>query len=168
MKKVLLLNSNYEVLGFITEKKALRLIYKDKVEILHSWPEKYHNSICSNAPATVRLTYLIRRAKHTVLNYVRRAVFERDGFSCCYCGKSLTKSQVTIDHVIPKSKGGPTSYTNCVTSCKVCNLYKANKTLDQSGLKLLVTPRNPGYKVYYSIPSGTNGDWNDNWDDFVS
>ena len=132
MKRVLLLNQTYEALGLISEKKACKLLYKDKVDVLNFWEDDVHIKINNkkiNIPATIILKYLVKKnTTRFTINFSRRAVFERDNYDCCYCGKKLNKNQATIDHVIPKSKNGPTTFTNCVTSCKVCNLFKSNKT----------------------------------------
>ena len=73
--------------------------------------------------------------------YSKRMVYLRDAYTCQYCGKQLNSSNITIDHVLPRSKGGRSTFTNTVCACEPCNARKADKTLRESGMKLT---RNPG------------------------
>lgn len=75
--------------------------------------------------------------------YTRRNVVRRDGLRCQYCGRTPGLASLTIDHVVPRSRGGETSWRNCVTACLGCNGRKADRTLEQSGMRLLRTPQAP-------------------------
>lgn len=166
IKKTLLLNSNYEVLSFITDRKAFKLIFKDKVDILSSWDEKIKcGSINLDYPATIKLKNLIKR-NYYFIHFSRHAIVKRDNQTCQYCFKKLTAGEVTIDHVVPKSKGGNSSFTNCVVSCNPCNNKKSDLTLEQSGLKLTVKPTHPSFdgKYYFSHPPKY---WHQDWDLFL-
>ena len=77
--------------------------------------------------------------------YTRRNVYRRDGARCQYCGVAPGASHLTIDHILPRSRGGATSWRNCVTACSRCNARKADRTLEQSGLRLLRAPRAPSW-----------------------
>lgn len=161
-KKVLLLNSNLEVISFISERKALKLFVKDKVDIISSWSDVdiYYGSGRMQFPATLKLKYYVRK-KFTQLSFSRKAVFKRDRFSCQYCGKFLKSGQVTVDHVIPKSIGGQSSFTNCVTSCYSCNNKKGNRTPEQANMLLKIKPAAPvGYLHYVS----EQDEWHESWD----
>lgn len=70
-------------------------------------------------------------------------IYKRDGFICQYCGLQTSRARLTIDHIYPKSKGGETSWMNCVASCVTCNTKKADKMLEKSGLKLIRKPFEP-------------------------
>ena len=77
------------------------------------------------------------------VNFTRRNLYTRDSYTCQYCAYGFTPKDLTIDHVVPRSRGGPNSWTNCVTSCESCNSKKANRTPQECGLKLLKQPRMP-------------------------
>ena len=161
-KKVLLLNSTYEVLSFITERKALKLFVKGKVDVVSAWPdvEIYYDKKFIKFPATLRLKYFVKK-NFAQLAFSRKAVFKRDRFACQYCGKFLKSGQVTVDHVIPKSVGGASSFNNCVTSCYACNNKKGNRTPEQAGMLLLTRPAAPiGYLHYVSEQDRWHDDWN--------
>ena len=165
-KRTLLLNASYEVLNFIDYRKALKLLAKDKCEVLSSWEEIvvwssgkiYH-------PATLRLKNLIRRNFYNS-NFSRQSVIKRDQSLCQYCGIKLSSSQITIDHVLPRAQGGITSFINCVVACKTCNNKKDNKTPEQANMKLLKKPSHPSFSEHFSI-SENQEFWNSDWDNWI-
>lgn len=162
-KKVLLLNSTYEVLSFISERKAIKLFFKEKVDVVSVWPdvEIFYGTGRMNFPATLRLRYFVKK-NYTKLAFSRKAVFKRDRFSCQYCKKYLKSGQVTVDHVIPKSMGGNSSFSNCVTSCYSCNNKKGSRTPEQANMLLLTQPVAPtGYIHYISEQDHWHNEWND-------
>jgi 5-methylcytosine-specific restriction endonuclease McrA len=79
----------------------------------------------------------------------RHSIFRRDAYTCQYCHKKFSRRELEIDHVVPQSKGGPTSWTNCVTSCKPCNSNKGDKSVEQMGYTLLKTPIQPTWKQLF-------------------
>lgn len=166
MKKTLLLNTSYEVLAFITYKKAFKLLYKEKAEILNNWTDLINwGPIQINHPSILRLkNHVKRNFSHS--NFSRRVLVKRDKSTCQYCGVKLTASQITIDHVVPKSHGGATSFTNCVVSCHPCNNKKADKTPEQVGMVLLKKPTHPSFtSVHYNVDDIQ--EWCDDWDTFL-
>jgi 5-methylcytosine-specific restriction endonuclease McrA len=141
--RALLLNSTYQPISFISEKKCLKLFVKGKVEVLSTWD---HNIRWGRgkmqAPAVVRLGYYVRWIpKKSRFN--RLGVFRRDKNTCQYCGKVFKLADLTIDHVIPKSHGGKLNWKNSVTSCFVCNNKKGNRTPAEANMKLLKEPGVP-------------------------
>ena len=92
----------------------------------------------------------------------RDNVFKRDGFKCQYCG---TEKELTLDHLIPKAKGGKTSWNNLVTACKSCNAKKGNYSLEEAGLELNLRPFRPSYIMYLKDLSGNNYD---EWKPFLN
>jgi 5-methylcytosine-specific restriction endonuclease McrA len=136
--RVLLLNSTYEPIFFISMRKAIKLYVKEKVEVLSCWNESI--KWCSGnmkLPAVVRLKYFVRWIPRTV-RFNRVGVFRRDKFECKYCGAK--KIPLTIDHIIPRSKGGENNYLNTITSCVPCNSKKDDRTPEQAGMQLLSKP----------------------------
>ncbi len=128
MTHCILLNADYSFINLVDWKKAVRLIAKDKVTIL-SYSERSIKSgqgAVFKLPAVMKLVKMVRMIYSVKIPFNKKNVLTRDGFKCAYCGKS--KKYLTIDHVIPKSRGGTTSFENCVASCNLCNARKRNLT----------------------------------------
>jgi 5-methylcytosine-specific restriction endonuclease McrA len=83
--------------------------------------------------------------------FSRRNLYRRDQYTCQYCGARPGRSELSIDHVLPKSRGGRSGWTNCVVACKRCNKRKAHRTLSESGLRLLRDPREPVWGPYMTL-----------------
>lgn len=143
--RVLLLNFTYQPISFVSERKALKLIVKDKVEIISSWKGKTvrWSKGKMDLPATVRLKYYVRWIPCKT-RFNRVGVFRRDKNQCQYCGNIFKSKDLTIDHVHPKSKGGKNDWINCVTSCVSCNNKKSDRTLEEAKMKLISKPKIPG------------------------
>lgn len=143
MLATLLINQNGAPISFISEKKLFKLLAKDKVELLAAWDEIVKwgrdgkNSI--KHPAIVQLRHKapwIPRKRR----FNRHGIFKRDKFTCQYCSVVLSASKLTLDHVIPQTQGGDSSWRNCVTSCFDCNNKKGGRTPEQARMKLLRKP----------------------------
>ena len=145
MQSALLLNSSYEPLQVISWKKAITLFFLGKVEVVEEYDHHIHSvTIAIKAPAVVRLLRYAKKQK-TTPPLSRINVFARDNFQCQYCGTSLKASEATFDHVIPRSKGGVTSWTNVVTCCNRCNRLKGGRTPREAKMPLLKTPTQPDW-----------------------
>jgi 5-methylcytosine-specific restriction endonuclease McrA len=79
----------------------------------------------------------------------RHSLFRRDAYTCQYCHMKFPRRALEVDHVVPQSKGGPTSWTNCVTSCNDCNSRKGDRSVEQMGYQLLKTPTQPSWKQLF-------------------
>jgi 5-methylcytosine-specific restriction endonuclease McrA len=172
MKCSLLLNANYEPLCFIDQVRAIRLLYKDKIEIIDygQGPSLWDDLIRTprknfKIPATVKLKKKIKLPQITP-RFQKRALFNRDGWRCQYCLKVVSGKQVTIDHIIPKSRGGSTSWHNCVTACQDCNTHKRDMTPEQAGLKLRKVPTIPTRMNFMSIAIRQTT-WHPDWSVFL-
>lgn len=163
-KKVLLLNSTYEILAFVSDRKALKLLVKGKVDIISNWPDEklYYGSGYMYFPATLKLKYFVKK-NYAKLIFSRKSVFKRDKFTCQYCGEVLKSGQVTVDHIIPKSIGGLSSFTNCTTSCYKCNNKKGSRTPEQANMTLMSKPDTPAGYIHHV---SDNDHWHDDWDNF--
>ena len=165
--KTLLLNADYQILSFITERRMLKLLFNDKCEVLNEWDS--HITWASGKirhPSTVKLKYLVKRVYFNS-SFNRSSIIKRDRSTCQYCSKKLTVIQITIDHVVPKAQNGATSFTNCVVSCTICNSVKANRTPEQASMKLL---NEPVYPSFSSVPASLKNfeeSWHSSWDDFL-
>jgi 5-methylcytosine-specific restriction endonuclease McrA len=165
-KKTLLLNATYEVISFINERKMIKLVLKDKVEVISEWQD-----IISWENGSLRHPSILRLKKHVKRNYFssnfsRKVVVKRDNSQCQYCSQKLSPSEVTIDHVLPRAHGGITSFTNCVVACKTCNNTKADKTPEQAKMNLLKKPTHPSFSDHKYIPEHQEV-WNPEWENFL-
>jgi 5-methylcytosine-specific restriction endonuclease McrA len=140
MNKVLVLNSDYTPINVTSVVRGFVLVSKGKAEILKS----HENPIITGYQTFVRpviirlLNYVKYRVKNLKIN--RSRLFKRDLNQCVYCG---SKKNLTIDHVIPKSRGGENSWSNLVTCCSPCNRRKGNKTPEEANMKLSIKPYEP-------------------------
>lgn len=158
---VLLLNSNYEPLNVCDTRRAFRLLFGDKAEVL----EYDHHVLRSaretfRAPSVIRLQYQIRRPRPRV-RLSRREVFARDGHTCQYCGRQT--HDLTLDHVTPRHRGGAHTWDNLVTACKACNHRKGGKTLDEARMRLRRPPSEPRADVYSLFGSYLTDPRNEAW-----
>lgn len=127
----------------ISYERAIVLSFLGKVEVVAEYDELIRSpSVTIRAPAVVRQ----RRARHagrTRVTFSRLNVFVRDGFTCQYCRVTFDKRELNLDHVMPRSRGGATSWDNVVTSCYPCNQQKAGRTPEEAAMKLLKRPVRP-------------------------
>jgi 5-methylcytosine-specific restriction endonuclease McrA len=141
--RTLLLNSTYEPLKVITWQRAVTLMWLGKVEVIREY-DGYIRAVTFKIkmPAVVRLLRFIRR-KRPQVSFSRRNLFLRDHNSCQYCGKERDTSELTYDHVTPRSQGGRTEWANIVTACVDCNRRKGGRTPEQAGMRLMRHPKRP-------------------------
>ncbi|KAA3664017.1 MAG: HNH endonuclease [Chloroflexi bacterium] len=153
---VLLLNASYEPLQMITIRRAVNLMLAEKVQAVEGIASRLRTVNREfEVPSVVRLTYYVNVPRLGV-TWSRRAVLERDGWQCIYCGvaiggkkngRLLNKYNFTIDHIIPKSRGGLNSWGNTACACSPCNNRKANRTPHEAGMKMLFEPKTPRGQV---------------------
>ncbi len=141
--RTLLLNSTYEPMKVISWQRAVTLLWLGKVEVIRTYDRDIRSvTFKIRMPAVVRLLRFIRR-KRPQISFSRRNLFARDSYSCQYCGTKQDSSELTYDHVTPRSMGGRTDWANIVTCCIACNRRKGGRTPEQAGMRLLRTPRRP-------------------------
>jgi 5-methylcytosine-specific restriction endonuclease McrA len=152
--RVLVLNATYEPINVCTVRRAVVLLLKDKAEVIeHGGWELHSETRTLQRPVVIRLVTYVRIPRDTHRRKItRRAVFARDEWTCQYCG---SRSNLTVDHVIPKSKGGGSSWDNIVASCAPCNRRKGNALPPAVGMKLLRQPRTPKPTVFIHVASPT-------------
>jgi 5-methylcytosine-specific restriction endonuclease McrA len=132
MDRTLLLNTTFEPLGVVSWKKAITLVFLQKVEVIQEYEREIHSvSRSFRLPAVIRLLGFVRNGRVGV-KFSRRNVFMRDDYTCQYCGQRFEPKSLTCDHIIPKSRGGITEWTNIVTSCIPCNLKKGDKLPEEA------------------------------------
>lgn len=142
-RPTLLLNSSYEPLKAISWQRAITMVWLDKVEVIRSYETRLHSTRWTvEMPAVVRLRHFVKRHRMRIA-FSRRNVFLRDGHRCQYCLITFPASELTCDHVVPRSRGGSSGWDNMVTACGPCNRKKGNRTPEQARMKLAKPPRRP-------------------------
>src|SRR5215208_5618312 len=140
MGTALVLNATYEPLGVVSARRAVVLVLGDKADVLHASGDEMHSEHLSvPVPSVIRLRYFVKVpfARRAALN--RRAVFARDGSRCQYC----TAPAESIDHVVPRSRGGEHTWENVVAACRPCNARKRDRLLSETTMRLRRMPRAP-------------------------
>ncbi len=157
-RKVLLLNSSFEPITVVSIKKAIVMYFLDKVDFIEKSEEEIKSiSLSLPIPHVIKLKKYIY-LKPLSLSLTRTNIFKRDNKTCQYCGSK--SSIMTIDHIIPKDKGGKDSWTNLVTACKKCNLHKANFSLKDSNMNLFKKPVKPSYLLHLQKYKYKHSSWN--------
>ncbi|MBF2077967.1 MAG: HNH endonuclease [Synechococcales cyanobacterium T60_A2020_003] len=158
MSKVLVLNASYEPLNITSWRRAIVLLIKGKAEQVE------HNGKIVYAdfplPTVIRLRHYVR-VPYKEIPLTRRNILHRDGHSCQYCGYS--GDDLTLDHVVPRSRGGNDTWENIVTACVRCNVKKGNRTPREANMLLRHAPHRPHSSLYFEvtkhIKSGTHQEW---------
>jgi len=138
---VLVLNQNYEPLNVCSVRRAHVLVFKGKAEVLEALPRPLRSaSDTFRWPHVIRLVHYVRVPRAVKRKISRRALFARDGWRCQYCGST---GKLTLDHVVPRSRGGDSVWENVVTSCAPCNHRKGDRLLEETSMTLRTPPRPP-------------------------
>ena len=138
---VLVLNQNYEPLNVCNVRRALILVLRGKAEVIESARSVFHTARATFVlPSVIRLVHMIKRPRPKV-RLSRKEIFARDGWRCVYCGR-VTRD-LTLDHVLPRHRGGPHTWENLVAACRACNHRKSDRTPEQAHMPLLYTPYVP-------------------------
>lgn len=161
--KVLVLNADYRAFSIVSIYKAFLLVYLEKAEVV----KKSENFVLRTvsrafeAPSVIRLlTYVNMPYKGVMLS--RQNIYKRDNHACVYCG---SKDNLTLDHVLPRSRGGKTSWTNLVTACRPCNTRKGDFLPEEIGMTLPFQPYKPSFVVFLRNYSGLP---EDAWQPYIS
>jgi 5-methylcytosine-specific restriction endonuclease McrA len=150
--RVLVLNATYEPINVCTVRRAAVLLLKSKAELIeHGQWELRSEHTAMPRPLVIRLVTYVKVPRDTHRRKItRRAVFARDNWTCQYCG---SRSQLTVDHVIPRSKGGSSDWTNIVASCAPCNRRKGDHLPAQANMHPRNPPRAPSSTVFIHVAS---------------
>ena len=182
-ERTLVLNRNWIPIGTTTVRTAICLLYREAARAVH--PEDYsvHDfdswaslrvaeeepcirtvSLRLKVPEVVLLTEYDSFPRRKV-TFSRRNIYRRDRHTCQYCGSRPPIEELSVDHVVPRSRGGRSNWTNCVLSCLRCNRRKSNRTLEESGLRLIHHPVEPAWTPCITIPLGHR---RTSWEQFIS
>ncbi len=140
-KPVLVLNASYEPINICAARRALVLILKGVAA-----PEEFSSMLLHSARQTLKLPSVIRlleyrRIPHQTRSLSRKNILMRDRYTCQYCARTLPSGELTLDHVIPRSRHGETTWENLVACCHSCNNQKGNRTPEEAGMALARQPR---------------------------
>ncbi len=141
---ILVLNASYEPINFTNWKRAIVLLMKNKAQAL--------------GKRVIRLINYIKLPYEKLMQNrpSRSMIYKRDGHKCQYCGST---KQLTIDHIIPRSRGGEDTWENLVVACMPCNTRKGDKFLEETNLTLNTIPRNPFNKMLFSLDRSDVPEW---------
>ena len=176
-RPTLVLNRSWQPVNVATVARALVMVWSDTARVvdpvdyqLYDWDawsdlkpsgdQSFVQAVSQQirVPEVVTLTEF-NRLPSTTVAFSRRNIFKRDRMTCQYCSKKLRSEDATIDHVVPRSHGGGSSWENCVLACVRCNHSKADRTPQMAGIKLLTTPKQPKWNPIYSQYSVRYESW---------
>ena len=160
--RTLILNATYQPLSIASAKRSISLLLSNKINVIKkSNLELRSESSTITIPKVAALNYYVKApyARRVALN--RENIFIRDKYVCQYCGNQAE----SIDHIIPKSKGGEHEWQNVVACCKKCNLIKADKLLHETHLNLKKAPGNPKENFWIKTIVGSNPD--PSWEEYL-
>ena len=150
MQQVLVLNASYEPLNVCSLRRAHVLVFKGKAEVVEELGRPLRSATSKFPwPHVIRLIQYVRVPRIVQRKISRRALFARDGWRCVYCGTS--SGRLTLDHVLPRSRGGESVWENVVTSCAPCNLRKGNRLPEEVSMKLSRPPRPPAPVLFIRL-----------------
>jgi 5-methylcytosine-specific restriction endonuclease McrA len=173
---VLVLDKNYHPVKIVSAKLAVMLLFSEKALVLDSSYSTYNidewisyssmveqdklpvlrsSKVNLIVPEVITLPNYFRKPNHGKrLRYSRTSIFKRDGFICQYCGQEFSRSDLTVDHIIPRSKGGKSTWLNIVTACRPCNWTKADRTPEEAKMPILNQPKIPSWRDSVELPAG--------------
>lgn len=150
MHQVLVLNASYEPLNVCSVRRAHVLVFKGKAEVVEGLDRPLRAAAASFVwPHVIRLLHYVRVPRALTRRISRRALFARDGWRCVYCGTS--GSRLTLDHVVPRSRGGESTWENVVTACAPCNLVKGDRLPEEASMPLPRPPRAPAPVLFIRL-----------------
>lgn len=171
---VLVLNRSWVAIHIADVRRALTLVYRDLARVVS--PDTYDTydfdtwrelsefaegrfvhtvSFKIKVPEVIVLNFF-NEFHHKEVRFSRRNIFERDRNTCQYCGKRFSKMDLTIEHVVPRSRGGTDAWDNLVLACVKCNVKKGSKLLREAGMKLIQPPKKPKFLPYLAVRVGAS------------
>jgi 5-methylcytosine-specific restriction endonuclease McrA len=162
MAKVLVLNASYEPLNITNWQRAIVLVIKGKAEqVEHNGRIIYPGM---PLPTVIRMLHYIS-IPYKEIPLTRRNILHRDAHSCQYCGH--TGDDLTLDHVMPRSRGGVDSWDNIITACVRCNVKKGNRTPKEASMPLKKQPRRPHSGLHFEVTKYLRSGNHDEWQKYI-
>jgi 5-methylcytosine-specific restriction endonuclease McrA len=151
MGSALVLNATYEPLSVVSARRAVCLVLAEKADIIHHDGTAVRSARAAvPTPVVIRLRYIVKVPYHRRTALSRRAVFARDEHRCQYCGAAAD----SIDHVMPRSRGGEHAWENVAAACRPCNLRKRDRTPEEANMRLAKVPRAPRELAWVVVAVG--------------
>ncbi len=164
--RVLVLNSSYEPIKIVNWKRAILLLLADKIEVLDCHPNVHIHSVFESfsLPSVVRIRSFVRvRRRHSAhYSFSRHHIFMRDEYRCQYCAKGFSPKDLTLDHVVPVTRGGLKTWENLVSCCVSCNQKKGSRTPEEAQMNLLKVPAKPRHPLIPELLH-LRKRWPDSW-----
>jgi 5-methylcytosine-specific restriction endonuclease McrA len=186
-QQVLVLNRLWQAVNVCTARRALTLLFQGHAQVVfaddegafqtYTFNEWWDFSRAQPHPDSIRSVSLKIRVPRVIMllvfdrlpkkevKFTRHNIFERDQNTCQYCGTTHDRTELNLDHVIPRDRGGPTSWENIVCSCIDCNTRKANRTPHEAGMRLIRKPKRPKWRPFLQITLGLQ--YPDSWKHFI-
>lgn len=148
--KILILNFSYEPLQFCSAKRGLVMVLSGRAEQIECDGYVVRSpSISLQVPTVIRVLNLVKRKIRKNISFSKKNILRRDNFMCQYCGDR--DHPLTVDHIIPKSRGGKTIWVNVVVACKPCNMKKGNRTAREANMRLGKSPSRPKFNFHQIV-----------------
>jgi 5-methylcytosine-specific restriction endonuclease McrA len=182
-QRTLVLNRHWVPIGTTSVRTALCLLYREAARAVRMEDYSVHDfdswaslrvaeeepcirtvRLRLKVPEVVLLTHYEAFPRRRV-TFSRRNIYRRDRYTCQYCGVKLPPEELSVDHLIPRSRGGRSSWANCVLSCLRCNRRKGNRTVEEAGMRLIHLPAEPPWTPCVTIPLGHR---RTSWEHFIS
>ncbi len=181
-RHTLVLNRNWQAINVISVARSLSMVFSESARVVHpvsyqllNWEDWSHLQPGDDEPCVRAATQRFCVPEVIALNqydrvpvaavtFSRRNIFKRDRFSCQYCGRQPIAGELTIDHVVPRSQGGPSTWENCVLACVNCNHVKGNRIPEQARMKLRKRPVRPKWNPAFTRTSTRL----ESWHNFIS
>jgi 5-methylcytosine-specific restriction endonuclease McrA len=161
MSRALVLNATFEPLCVVSDRRAVVLVLAETAEMLHASDALVHSAhLVMAVPSVVRLRRYVRVPYRWSTPLNRRSVFARDGHRCQYCGADAE----SIDHVVPRSKGGEHAWENVVAACRACNVRKGDRLLAATSMQLRRRPSAPHDSAWVTVAVGAVPD---SWEQYL-
>ena len=176
-RPTLVLNRNWQAVGVVPVTRSLTLVSSDRARVVdphdfqqYNWTDWAQLRPSDDEPFIQSVTFRMRipevitlthydRVPTNVVTFSRRNIYKRDRYTCQYCGVQPGSEELTIDHVLPRSRGGTSTWENCVLACLQCNKRKADKLPDEARMPLRKTPIRPKWKPMYAWHSMRVESW---------
>jgi 5-methylcytosine-specific restriction endonuclease McrA len=186
-QRVLVLNRLWQAVNVCSVRRALSLLFEGHAQVVlgdqdgsfqtygfKEWQDL--SRLAPHEPCIRTVTFRIRvprvilllffdRLPRKEVKFTRHNIFERDKNTCQYCGRACDRRELNLDHVLPRDRGGPTSWENIVCSCIDCNTHKANRTPQEAGMRLIRRPKRPKWRPFAQITLGL--EYDESWRHFI-
>lgn len=156
MDRILILNSTYEPLSVVSWRRAIRMMFQDKVEIVAEYDREIRSvTMAIRLPSVLRLRRYVKHQRyHCQVKFSRSNLYARDRYRCQYCGRRGKPGELNIDHILPRSRGGESTWENVVVACVPCNRRKGDELPEEAGMVPMRRPQRPRWHPAVNLQLG--------------